>query len=83
MNKQKNQIAKFTNPKKEAGSLQKAVEGADVFIGVSAPGVLKGEWVKTMKKPIIFALANPVPEILPEQAKENGAFIYGSGRSDF
>ena len=54
-----------------------------MFIGVSSAGVLKGEWVKTMKNPIIFALANPVPEIFPEEAKKHGAFIYGSGRSDF
>jgi malic enzyme len=64
--------------------LQKVVEGADVFIGVSAAGSLKGEWIKTMNpKSIIFALANPTPEIFPEEAKKNGAFIYGSGRSDF
>lgn len=60
------------------------IHKADVFIGVSAAGALKGEWIKTMnERPIIFALANPTPEILPEEAKANGAYIYGSGRSDF
>jgi len=54
-----------------------------VFIGVSAANALKGEWVKKMNKPIIFAMANPVPEIFPEDAMQNGAYIYGSGRSDF
>lgn len=57
---------------------------SDIFIGVSAAGALKGEWIKTMNdKPIIFALANPIPEIFPDEAKQNGTFIYGSGRSDF
>ena len=66
------------------GNLEEAIKGSDVFVGVSAPGVLKGPWIKTMNaKPIIFALANPVPEILPDEAYEHGAFVYGSGRSDF
>ena len=60
------------------------VKGADVFIGVSGPGILKKEMVKTMnEKPIILALANPDPEISLDDALEGGAFIYGSGRSDF
>lgn len=60
------------------------VKGADVFIGVSGPGILKQEMVKTMnEKPIILALANPDPEISLDDALEGGAFIYGSGRSDF
>lgn len=60
------------------------IKGADVFIGVSGPGILKQEMVKTMnEKPIILALANPDPEISLDDALEGGAFIYGSGRSDF
>ena len=60
------------------------IKGADVFIGVSVGHALKKEWVKKMNKnPIIFALANPTPEILPNDALEGGAFIYASGRSDF
>ena len=60
------------------------IDGCDVFVGVSTAGALKGSWIKKMNsKPIIFALANPIPEIMPEEAYENGAFLYGSGRSDF
>jgi len=64
------------------GRLEDAIENADVFIGVSNKGALNKEWIKKMKsKPIIFALANPEPEISREDAIEGGAFIYGSGRS--
>lgn len=78
------EIADLTNKDQIQGSLEKAVEGADIFIGVSAPNVLKKEWIKTMNdKPVIFAMANPVPEIDPEEAKAGGAFIIGTGRSDF
>ncbi|XKM12826.1 NADP-dependent malic enzyme [Orbaceae bacterium ac157xtp] len=78
------EMAKKTNREKQTGTLQDAVKGADVFIGVSAPGVLKKEWVATMAdKSIIFAMANPTPEIFPEEAKEAGAFIVGTGRSDY
>ena len=74
----------MTNPDKVSGSLEKVIEGMDVFIGVSAPGAFKGQWISRMaQKPIIFAMANPIPEIYPEEAKKNGVFIYGSGRSDF
>jgi malate dehydrogenase (oxaloacetate-decarboxylating) len=83
MNASKKQLAKITNLKHEVGTLEDVLQDADVFIGVSAGGALKGEWIKKMKKPIIFAMANPVPEIFPDEAKKNGAFIYGSGRSDF
>jgi malate dehydrogenase (oxaloacetate-decarboxylating) len=66
------------------GILEEVIKGADVFIGVSAPGVLTKEMIKTMAKdPIIFAMANPVPEITPKEAKEAGAKVIGTGRSDF
>ncbi|WP_392565772.1 NADP-dependent malic enzyme [Utexia brackfieldae] len=77
-------MAKKTNREKQTGTLEDAVKGADVFIGVSAPNVLKKEWVSTMaEKSIIFAMANPTPEIFPEDAKAAGAFIVGTGRSDY
>lgn len=78
------EIAKITNPNREKASLQDVIKGADVFIGVSAPGVLTTEMVKTMAKDaIVFAMANPVPEIYPEDAIAGGAKIVGTGRSDF
>jgi len=84
MNPSKDEIAKVTNLEKVTGSLADAVRGADIFIGMSAPEVLKPEMVKTMnERPIIFALANPVPEIMPDTAKEAGVYIVASGRSDF
>ena len=77
-------LASLTNPDNLKGDLQEAAKDADVFIGVSAPGVLKKEWIATMnEKPIIFAMANPTPEIMPDEAKEGGAFIVATGRSDF
>ena len=80
----KAEIAKITNMKKKQGSLADALAGADVFIGVSAPGVLKPEMINIMAKdPIIFACANPIPEILPDEAKTAGAAVIGTGRSDF
>ncbi len=80
----KKDLASFTNRNKIKGGLKDALSGADVFIGVSAPGVLKKEWIKDMaKRPIIFAMANPVPEIMPQEAKAAGAFIVATGRSDF
>src|SRR5699024_11053528 len=78
------EIAELTNQENITGDLEEAVKDADVFVGVSAPNVLKKEWVKTMnKKPIIFAMANPDPEIQPDEAKEAGAYIVATGRSDF
>jgi len=78
------EIVEVTNKNNEKGSLEDAVKGADVFVGVSAPNVLKKKWVKTMnEKAIVFAMANPEPEILPDEAKEAGAFIVATGRSDF
>ena len=77
-------IAKITNPENRTGTLEDALQGADVFVGVSAPHVLKPEWIKTMAdKPIIFAMANPEPEIFPDEALAAGAYIVGTGRSDF
>lgn len=83
-NSYKQNIAKITNKKNTAGGLPDALKNADVFIGVSAPNILKKKWIKFMnKKPIIFALANPIPEILPLDALNGGAFIAATGRSDF
>ncbi|MWP45876.1 NADP-dependent malic enzyme [Gilliamella sp. Pas-s27] len=77
-------MAKRTNREKQKGTLEDAIKGADVFIGVSAPKVLNPKWVKTMaEKSIIFAMANPTPEIFPEEAKAAGAYIVGTGRSDY
>lgn len=84
INPEKILMAKITNPNKEKGSLGDVIRKADVFIGVSAPGVLTAEMIKSMNsKPIIFAMANPVPEIMPDIAKKAGAFIVATGRSDF
>lgn len=81
---EKEKIAKLTNPKNKQGQLKDAMENADVFIGVSTAGILNQDMVKSMSKnPIIFALANPIPEIMPNLAKKAGAFIVATGRSDF
>lgn len=80
----KKQIAEITNLSHKNGTLADAVEGADIFIGVSAPGSLTKEMVASMNKDaIIFAMANPVPEIMPDEAKSAGARVVGTGRSDF
>lgn len=84
LNDFKVQIAKQTNKSKIIGGLKEAVVGCDVFIGVSKGDLLKQEMIKTMAiNPIIFALANPIPEIMPDQAFSAGASIVGTGRSDF
>jgi malate dehydrogenase (oxaloacetate-decarboxylating) len=84
MNKIKDEVAKFTNRENIQGDLADAIAGADVFIGVSVAGALTKEMVRSMNSdPIIFAMANPVPEIMPEEAKEAGAMVVGTGRSDF
>ena len=84
MDERHKDIAGLTNQQNLKGTLEDAVKGADVFVGVSAPNVLKKEWVSTMnEKSIVFAMANPEPEILPNEAKEAGAFIVATGRSDF
>ncbi len=78
------EMAKVTNPEKIMGSLCDAIKNADVFIGVSAPDVLTEEMVASMnEKSIVFPLANPIPEIMPDKALNAGAFIVGTGRSDF
>ncbi|WOQ71145.1 malic enzyme-like NAD(P)-binding protein [Bacillus stratosphericus] len=84
MNAVKNEVAKFTNQDRKEGSLEKVIEGADVFIGVSVAGALTKEMVgKMAKDPVIFAMANPNPEIMPEDAHAAGASVVGTGRSDF
>lgn len=83
-NKYKELMAEVTNPKDIRGSLQVAMKDSDVFIGVSAPGTVTKEMIKSMNpRAIVFAMANPVPEIMPQEAIEAGAFIVGTGRSDF
>lgn len=77
-------LASITNPNNETGSLKDVIKNADVFIGVSAPNLVSKEMVKSMNRDaIIFAMANPIPEIFPEDAKEAGAKVIGTGRSDF
>ncbi|MCM3734416.1 NAD-dependent malic enzyme [Bacillus cytotoxicus] len=84
MNPAQIEIAKETNHEHVRGTLKEAIQGADIFIGVSAPNVLTKEHVKTMNaNPIVFAMANPVPEIFPEEALEAGAAVVGTGRSDY
>lgn len=84
LNPIKEEMAKISNLEKKAGSLAEVIKGADVFIGVSAPGSLTADMVRTMAPdPIIFAMANPVPEIMPDEAKAAGVRIMGTGRSDF
>lgn len=84
MNKVKEEMANLTNKERLKGSLADAIKGADIFIGLSVAGVLKQEMVKSMTSdPVIFAMANPIPEIMPDEAKKVGAKIVATGRSDF
>ncbi len=84
MNPMKDEMAEITNQQMRKGSLEEVIKGADVFIGVSAPGCVTPEMVKSMAKdPIIFPMANPTPEIMPDEAKAAGAAVVGTGRSDF
>ena len=77
-------LSKITNPNKEKGTLKEIIKNADVFIGVSAPGLLSAEDIKNMNdKAVVFAMANPTPEIMPDEALKGGAAIVGTGRSDF
>ncbi len=78
------ELAKITNKKNLSGTLIDALIGADIFVGVSAPGIVSEEMIKTMNRDaVVFAMANPVPEIMPELAKNAGAAVVGTGRSDF
>lgn len=84
LNAEKTEMAEITNVQMRKGTLAEVIKGADVFIGVSAPGCVTPEMVKSMAKdPIIFAMANPTPEIMPDLAREAGAAVVGTGRSDF
>jgi len=77
-------LAAITNKQHQAGTLADALKGADIFVGVSVANAVTSDMIKTMAdKPIIFAMANPIPEIMPDEAKKAGAFIVGTGRSDF
>ena len=84
LNKEKEEMAEICNQNMEKGTLAEVLKGADVFIGVSAPGTVTEEMVQNMaEKPILFPMANPVPEIMPDLAKKAGAAVVGTGRSDF
>ncbi len=84
LNDEKRKLLEYTNLSGVDGSLANIMEGADIFIGVSRPGLLTADMIKSMDKdPIIFAMANPVPEIMPDEAKAAGAKIVATGRSDF
>ncbi|HSX27631.1 MAG TPA: NADP-dependent malic enzyme [Patescibacteria group bacterium] len=84
LNDEKRKLLEFTNASNTSGSLKDALKGADIFIGVSKAGLLNVDMVRSMAKdPIIFAMANPVPEIMPDEAKKAGAAIMATGRSDF
>ncbi|HOJ48287.1 MAG TPA: NADP-dependent malic enzyme [Bacillota bacterium] len=84
LNEEKIEMARITNRERRKGTLAEVLKGADVFIGVSVPGCVTPEMVKSMAKdPILFPMSNPVPEIMPEEAKAAGAAIVGTGRSDF
>ncbi len=84
LNWMQEKMVQVTNPNNETGTLADALKGADIFVGVSAPGIVTKEMVASMNKDsILFAMANPVPEIMPDLAKEAGARIVGTGRSDF
>ncbi|MDR2199627.1 MAG: NADP-dependent malic enzyme [Deltaproteobacteria bacterium] len=84
LNAEKEELAKITNKGVLKGNIAQAIKGADIFIGVSGPGLITKEMVESMaKKPIIFAMANPTPEIMPDEALAGGAAVVGTGRSDF
>lgn len=84
LNWMQQEMSKQTNPNQESGTLADALKGADIFVGVSAPGIVSPEMVASMNKDsILFAMANPVPEIMPDVAKAAGARVVGTGRSDF
>ena len=77
-------LSKKSNPNREKGTLADVIKGADVFIGVSAPGIVTADMIATMNKDaIVFPMANPTPEIMPDEAKKGGARVIGTGRSDY
>ena len=84
MNSEQAYMATITNPENKQGTLADVLPGADIFFGMSAPNVLTKDMVRTMAKdPMVFAMANPVPEIMPDEAKRGGAAVVGTGRSDY
>ncbi|HOO31653.1 MAG TPA: NADP-dependent malic enzyme [Thermotogota bacterium] len=84
LNPEQYNMSKITNPNRETGDLKKIIRNADIFIGVSAPDIVSEEMIKSMNaEAIVFAMANPIPEIMPDRAKRAGARIVGTGRSDF
>ena len=83
LNSGQEEISHISNKNKEHGKLADALKGADIFVGVSKPKLVTKEMVATMNNGIVFAMANPVPEIMPDEAKEGGAVVVGTGRSDF
>ena len=84
MNDAQKEMAEKTNKEKQTGPLSEIIKGKDVFIGVSAPGIVTAEMVSEMADdPVIFAMANPTPEIMPDEAKKGGARVVATGRSDF
>lgn len=84
LNEEKKKLLAFTNPNGRSGSMKEILEGADVVIGLSGPGLMNAQDVQRMAaSPIVFALSNPVPEIMPEEAKAGGAAVIATGRSDF
>lgn len=83
LNEGQEEISHISNQNKEKGSLAQALKGADAFVGVSRPGLVTASMVASMNKGIVFAMANPTPEIMPDEAKAGGAAVIGTGRSDF
>lgn len=83
LNPGQEEISHISNLAHEHGTLADALRGADAFIGVSRPGLVTAEMVRTMRRGIVFPMANPVPEIMPEEARRGGAAVIGTGRSDF
>lgn len=83
LNRGQEEISHISNLNREKGSLAQALKGADAFIGVSRPGLVTAQMVASMNKGIVFAMANPTPEIMPEEARAGGAAVIGTGRSDF
>lgn len=84
LGEERQKLAKITNPEKVTGSLAEAIKNADVFVGVSAPNIVTEDMIRSMNTdPVVFAMANPTPEIMPDKAKAAGAKVVGTGRSDF